>query len=98
MRCQVNKNDVGSVRALLKQTASHITSPSVWVKNIINRYYNVPLNKATVHIHIKYSCSFKLTLGHATRIISSSSARSRWFSWTSSTSLMAFCWKPISLN
>lgn len=33
-----------------------------------------------------------------TRIISSSRARSRWFSWTSSTSLMAFFWKPISLN
>lgn len=35
---------------------------------------------------------------YAIRIISSSRAFSRWFSWTSSTSLIALCWKPISLN
>lgn len=35
---------------------------------------------------------------HAMRVMSSSRARSRWFSWTSRTSLMVLCWKPISLN
>lgn len=35
---------------------------------------------------------------HAMRVMSSSRARSRWFSWMSRTSLMVLCWKPISLN
>lgn len=34
----------------------------------------------------------------AIRVMSSSRALSRWFPWTSNTSLIAFCWKPISLN
>lgn len=34
----------------------------------------------------------------ATRVMSSSRARSLWFSCTSRTSFMAFCWKPISWN
>lgn len=38
------------------------------------------------------------TVCHAMRVMSSSRARSRWFSWTSRTSLMVLCWKPISLN
>ncbi len=37
-------------------------------------------------------------MDQATRVMSSSSARSRWFSCTRRTSLMTCCWKPISWN